>query len=122
VLLKSREMMKLKGIKSIIWEKRMKVKNRKTSLKLLVSKGTNLRWTDSISKWEPSNMIKTTFKTMMITSKTKKKKRKNNMKESWKMMWINKIKCSYKKMIKIKMKTRWMKGNMMKSLKIMVKS
>jgi hypothetical protein len=33
VLLKSREMMKLKGIKSIIWEKRMKVKNRKMSLK-----------------------------------------------------------------------------------------
>jgi hypothetical protein len=122
VLLKSREMMKLKGIKSIIWEKRMKVKNRKMSLKLLVSKGINLRWTDSISKWEPSNMIKTTFKTMKIISKTKKKKRKNNMKESWKMMWINKIKCNYKKMNKIKMKTRWMKGNMMKSLKIMVKS
>jgi hypothetical protein len=32
-LLKSREMMKLKEIKSIIWGKRRKVKNRKMSLK-----------------------------------------------------------------------------------------
>jgi hypothetical protein len=56
-----------------------------------------LRWIDFISKWEPSNMTKTTFKKTKRINKTKKKRRKNSMKESWKTILISKIKCKKKK-------------------------
>lgn len=64
----------------------------------MVKKGIKLKWIDIISKWVLSNMIKTIFRKMKRRiNKMKKKRRKNSMKGSWKMIPINKIKCNKKK-------------------------
>ena len=64
----------------------------------MVNREINLKWTDIISKWVLSNMIKTIFRRMKKRiNRMKKRRRKNRMKGNWKKMLISNNKCNKKK-------------------------